>query len=132
MKRAMEETERRRQIQHEHNVKHGITPASIVKQIRDLTDRVRAMGDESAPKTAAQRAQEVQPASIAKKDLHTLISALEKEMKAAAQALEFEKAAALRDQLFELRGVLAEREMEDDLITAPAAKPTKEKSRNRR
>lgn len=132
MKRAMEETERRRQIQHEHNVQHGITPASIVKQIRDLTDRVRAMGDESAPKTASQRAQEVQPAALARKDLHTLITALEKEMKAAAQALEFEKAAALRDQLFELRGALAEREMEDDFIAQPATKPVKEKSRNRR
>jgi excinuclease ABC subunit B len=90
------------------------------------------MGDESTPKTASQRAQEVQPAALAKKDLHTLITALEKEMKAAAQALEFEKAAALRDQLFELRGALAEREMEDDFITQPAAKPVREKSRNRR
>lgn len=132
MKRAISETERRRAIQHAHNVEHGIEPASIVKQIRDLTDRVRIMGDDHGHKSASQRAEKLEPATLARNELHTLITELEKEMKAAAKALEFEKAAALRDQLFDLRGVLAQKEIEADMFGTPDAKPVKEKPRGRR
>lgn len=132
MKRAISETERRRSIQHAHNVEHGIEPASIVKQIRDLTDRVRIMGDDHAHKSASQRAEKLEPASLARNELHTLITELEKEMKAAAKALEFEKAAALRDQLFDLRGVLAQKEIEADMFGTPDVKPVREKPRGRR
>lgn len=111
MKRAIGETERRRAIQDAHNKKYGIEPASIVKQIRDLTDRLR-MGD-SSERGKTGIADDVDVATMAKKDLHKLIKELEKEMKAAAQALEFEKAAALRDQLFEIRGALASQRPED-------------------
>lgn len=111
MKRAIDETERRRAIQDAHNKKYGIEPASIVKQIRDLTDRLR-MGD-SSERGKTGIADDVDVATMAKKDLHKLIKELEKEMKAAAQALEFEKAAALRDQLFEIRGALASQRPED-------------------
>lgn len=111
MKRAIGETERRREIQDAHNKKYGIEPASIVKQIRDLTDRLR-MGD-STDRAKTGIADDVDVATMAKKDLHKLIKELEKEMKSAAQALEFEKAAALRDQLFEIRGALASQRPED-------------------
>lgn len=130
MKRAMGETERRRVIQDAYNKKHGIVPASIQKQIRDLTDRLRGMSDNSGDKSASAAAAKADPSSMAKSDLHKLITALEKEMKAAAQALEFEKAAALRDQLFELRGVLAGKEMEDELVSEPHKPTSKPASSN--
>ncbi len=113
MQRAIDETERRRQIQHAHNEAHGIIPASIVKQVRDLTDRVKAQLAEEegrAPEAPVDYSQ------LSRNALNKLIKGLEKEMKAAAQALEFEKAAALRDQLFELRGFMAEQEAVGDLV----------------
>jgi excinuclease ABC subunit B len=58
----------------------------------------------------------IQPELLPKDELHKLIKEIEKEMKSAAQKLEFEKAAALRDQLFELRGALAQKEFETDLL----------------
>jgi excinuclease ABC subunit B len=111
MQRALDETRRRREVQEAHNKKHGITPASIVKEIRDLTDRVRKMVEEDEA-----AAQSFDPAAIATDDLKTMITELEKAMKQAAQALEFEKAAALRDQVFDLRGMLAEKDPDSTLI----------------
>jgi len=108
MRRAIEETERRRAKQIAYNQAHGIEPASIVKEIRDLTDQVAA-------RTVAEEAGEYRPltpASLPKDELQRLILELEKQMQRAAEALEFEKAAALRDQIFELRAALVEK---DDL-----------------
>lgn len=96
MRRAIEETNRRRAIQEAYNRAHGIEPRSIVKAVRDLTDRVREM-------VAEEQGAPEQRWTMPKDELQRLIRALEKEMKRAAQALEFEKAAALRDQIFELR-----------------------------
>jgi excinuclease ABC subunit B len=103
MRRAIEETDRRREIQVQYNDEHGIVPATIVKEVRDLTDRVRAHA-------APDQAPGLTPASLPKEELARLIRELEKQMKRAAQDLEFEKAALLRDQIHELRAVLAERE----------------------
>lgn len=112
MQFAMDETNRRRAIQEQHNIEHNITPASIIKEVRDLTDRLRAMVDEDAADV-----EELHDLSdLSTSELHKMIKELEKEMKKAAQALEFEKAAALRDQLFELRGALAEKDTEADLL----------------
>jgi excinuclease ABC subunit B len=114
MRRAIEETERRRAIQAAHNEEHGIVPASIIKQVRDLTDRVRAMvADDSVP---AADGEALDLSKVSMSELHKMIKELEKEMKAAATALEFEKAAALRDQIFELRGALAEKDTEGTLL----------------
>jgi excinuclease ABC subunit B len=108
MRRAIDETERRRKVQVEYNEKHGIVPASIVKEVRDLTDRVRTAA-------AAQTKEEgVGLEKLPKDELARLIRELEKEMKAAAQDMEFEKAALLRDQIFELRTALAEKEGADE------------------
>jgi excinuclease ABC subunit B len=112
MRRAIDETNRRRAIQQQHNEDHHITPASIVKEVRDLTDRVKAMTDE----TQAAPGAGVSITDLPKDELNKLIKELEKEMKAAAQALEFEKAALIRDQIAELRGVLIDKEVEGSLL----------------
>jgi excinuclease ABC subunit B len=113
MRSAIDETERRRAIQHAHNVEHGITPQQIVKQVRDLTDRVRAsVVDEGL----AAQGGEIVLSALPKDELHRMIKDLETEMKAAAKALEFEKAALLRDQVLELKKVMADREPEGDLL----------------
>lgn len=107
MKRAIDETDRRRAIQAAHNTAHGIEPQQIVKQIRDLTDRVKALMSDDA---AEQEAKEADIYALPADKLAKMVRELESEMKKAAQGLEFEKAAALRDQIFELRGVLAEKQ----------------------
>jgi len=112
MRRALSETQRRRDIQQAYNEEHNITPASIVKEIRDLTDRVKTMVAEDSRASV----ESMDLSAVSTSDLHTMIKELEKEMKKAAQALEFEKAAALRDQVFELRGALAEKDTEGNLL----------------
>jgi excinuclease ABC subunit B len=107
MRRALDETERRRMIQVEFNKAHGIEPVSIIKAIRDLTDQV------VAEYTVAERKAEYQHFSLSempKNELSRLIKELEKQMRSAAEQLEFERAAALRDQIYELRQVMAEKE----------------------
>ncbi|MCK6577192.1 MAG: excinuclease ABC subunit UvrB [Anaerolineae bacterium] len=113
MKRAISETERRRAIQQAYNEQHGITPRTIVKQVRDLTDRLRgAIEPEVQQVTGGQ----LSLSALPKDELHRMIKALEQEMKSAAKALEFEKAALLRDQMIELKQALAEKAPEDALI----------------
>jgi excinuclease ABC subunit B len=107
MKVAIDETNRRREIQSRYNLENNIEPQGIVKSIRDLTDRVKIMAEAKATYTTddAQSAPVIDPSSLTREDLARLIKQIEKEMKDAAKALEFEKAAALRDQLVELRGL---------------------------
>lgn len=93
MQRAIDETNRRRELQTAHNEAHGIVPSSIVKEIRSLTQGLRT--DEGI---GAQRGT-IMPADAAER----LIDDLEEQMHAAAKNLEFEKAALLRDQILELR-----------------------------
>jgi excinuclease ABC subunit B len=100
MKRAIDETERRREKQLLYNQEHGIVPASIIKEVRDLTDRLKRAAEERAEYAVERR--------IPKEEMARLIKDLEKQMKEAAAQLEFEKAALLRDQIFDLR-----REMQD-------------------
>jgi excinuclease ABC subunit B len=110
MQAAIDETNRRRDIQLKHNKERGIEPKSIVKSIRDITERVKAMmGDDALDKVPA-GVKEIDMTTLPVDKLHKMIKELEAEMKRAAQALEFEKAAALRDQLFELRGALVEKQ----------------------
>jgi excinuclease ABC subunit B len=100
MRRAIDETDRRRAKQIAYNQEHGIEPRSIVKQVRDLTDRVRKVAEKGAPYVVSRE--------MPKDELARLIKELEKQMKAAAAELEFEKAAVLRDQIFELRQQMQE------------------------
>lgn len=106
MRKAIDETNRRRAKQIAYNKEHGIEPASIVKAVHDLTERLGVANTvtEGRAEYQADRAHRKLP----RHELQRLISELEKQMKEAARNLEFERAAVLRDQIFELRGVLAE------------------------
>ena len=98
MRRAMDETQRRREKQDAFNKAHGIVPRTIIKSVRDLLD-ISAQDDS---KTDAQRRGEIK--AMTKQQKAEQIARLEKQMKEAAKMLEFELAAALRDQIIELRG----------------------------
>ncbi|MEW5919295.1 MAG: UvrB/UvrC motif-containing protein [Gemmatimonadota bacterium] len=101
MRRCIEETNRRRIIQQEHNREHNITPTSVVKsadEVRFIT-RVADAREQRAMKVAERAAQ----AQYEAKDVDAAIAQLESDMRAAAKELDFEAAAQLRDQLFELR-----------------------------
>ena len=102
MRHAIDETNRRREIQRAHNSEHNILPKSIVKEVRGITDRVRQVAETKAPYVTA--------ADLPKDDLTRLVKDLEKQMLAAAKELEFEKAAMLRDQVTDLRKVLVDME----------------------
>jgi excinuclease ABC subunit B len=104
MSSAIEETNRRRKKQVDYNLAHGIEPVSIVKAVRDLTDQLTAKA--VAEPKAEYRTHAT--SRLNKSELQRVISELEKQMKEAARDLQFEKAAALRDQIYELRAVLAE------------------------
>jgi excinuclease ABC subunit B len=103
MKRAIDETNRRRAKQVAYNEAHGIEPVSIVKAVRDLTDQ---LGGRAQAEARGERP--VRPEMMPKGELKRLISELEAQMKEAAKNLEFEKAAVLRDEIFELRTILAD------------------------
>ncbi|MBI3738824.1 MAG: UvrB/UvrC motif-containing protein, partial [Chloroflexi bacterium] len=101
MKRALDETNRRRKIQTEHNLAQGIEPKSIIKEIHDLTARVHVAAEGKAEyKTGGLGA-------IEKSEGEKLINELERQMREAAKNWEFEKAAMLRDQILEIRSMLA-------------------------
>jgi excinuclease ABC subunit B len=94
MRKAIEETSRRRQVQEVYNKEHGITPQGIRKTIKDISERVQAVAETRTPYTVT---------SISKEEMLQLIKQLESQMKAAAKNLEFEKAAMIRDRIMELR-----------------------------
>ncbi len=103
MRFAISETVRRRAIQEAYNIEHGITPRGITKEIRDLTDRVKAVAAEKGLV-----AEDGVIADVPKEELTRMVKDLESQMKAAAKNFEFEKAALLRDQVVELRRLLIE------------------------
>ncbi|HXF85811.1 MAG TPA: excinuclease ABC subunit UvrB [Anaerolineales bacterium] len=106
MRRAIDETNRRRAKQLKYNEEHGIVPVSIQKAIHDLTEEVSL-------KTVAEMRGEYkvrEAGALPRKELQQIIADVEKQMKEAAKNLEFERAAALRDELFALKALLAEDE----------------------
>jgi excinuclease ABC subunit B len=105
MKRALDETNRRRAKQIKFNEENGIMPISIHKEIHELTEMMsaKAIGEAKAQyKTAAD--------GLPRGELRKIIDEVERHMKEAARNLEFERAAALRDELYELKNLLAEDE----------------------
>jgi excinuclease ABC subunit B len=102
MKRAIEETDRRREKQVAHNLAHGIEPVSIHKAIHDLTERMRV--DEAGPGYDANKGTGgFNLDNLPKDEAQALLLELEKQMTQLAKDLEFEKAAMLRDQILGLR-----------------------------
>jgi len=101
MKRAMEETERRRAKQLQFNAKRGITPTGIVKQVRDMLEGARDIPDLQEQLKAAQA--QARYESMSEKQLAKEIRQIEKQMLEHARNLEFEKAAEARDRLAELK-----------------------------
>ena len=100
MARAMGETERRRTKQVAHNLAHGITARSVVKQVRDLIDGVYSeKAGKEAEKLERDAMQRAQVEEMSEKDISREIKRLEKLMMEHARNLEFEKAARVRDQL---------------------------------
>lgn len=97
MDKAIRETERRRALQEEHNRKHGITPQTIQKRVRDVIEATKAA------ESKADYLTEVKGTKMTKKERTTLIERLEHEMKEAARNLQFERAAELRDAVLELK-----------------------------
>lgn len=96
MRRAIDETNRRRSIQQAYNEEHGITPTSIHKAVRDLISITK-----EATRTANKL--EKEPESMSPKELETLIAKIRRQMERAAADLDFETAAQLRDQMLELK-----------------------------
>ncbi|MDO8532707.1 MAG: excinuclease ABC subunit UvrB [Dehalococcoidia bacterium] len=117
MRKAIDETYRRRGLQQSYNEAHGITPQSIRKAIRDITDRVKTMVAEEKEKYTVTR-------ELPKEEMLRLVHDLERQMKDAAKQLEFEKAALLRDQIVDIRKL-----MEEDRALSLGAFGRKERAR---
>jgi excinuclease ABC subunit B len=104
MKRAIEETNRRRNLQHRYNEAHGITPESVKKDITDILGSIYEADYVTVPSLS-----EPEEERISLDRLPRLVRSLKKEMQAAAKRLDFEEAARLRDRIYHLEGTELER-----------------------
>ena len=100
MKKAIDETYRRRSIQDAYNKQHGIEPRSIQKEIHDITDSIKATSEN---KTGSRTMRQ----ELSREDMYRVVKDLEVQMKDSARNLQFEKAAQIRDEMYELRRLLA-------------------------
>ena len=105
MRRAIDETNRRRAIQVRYNEEHGIVPVGIKRDVRTLSDRIRAAAGEQLQ---GEPGGGIAIADLPRDEAVRMIKDLEAQMKRAAKELEYEKAAQLRDQIVELRRALVE------------------------
>lgn len=120
MKKAIDETERRREKQVAHNLAHGITPRSIQKQVRDLIDGVYS--EKASKEQEKQELQRAMVEDMSEKDISKRIKQLEKQMLEHARNLEFEKAARVRDQLALLKEQAFGAVVHDNVVPIDAAK----------
>ncbi|SFR03536.1 excinuclease ABC subunit UvrB [Desulfoscipio geothermicus] len=97
MRRAIDETERRRKLQQEFNMKHGITPQTVHKNVHEVIEATRVAEAPAVYDTGKKKGK------LTKKEIKQVLARLEKEMREAARRLEFEQAAQLRDAIIELR-----------------------------
>ncbi len=100
MARAIDETNRRRTLQDRYNRQHGIHPQSIQKEVHDITESIKGVADNRARYNVARQ-------EMSRTDMFRVVKDLETQMKEAAKNLQFEKAAQFRDEIFELRRLLA-------------------------
>ena len=116
MRRAIDETSRRRQVQQEYNQAHGIVPKTIIKPVKDLIELTlvaESSGeykvDVDATARAAAKKLQVPGKKMTKKESEALLKALMKEMQMASRSLEFERAAQLRDMIFEMEDAMGKK-----------------------
>lgn len=114
MKRAIDETDRRREVQEAYNQAHGITPQTIKKSVKNLIETTKVAEEPAEYKTKA-------GVKMSDNEKQELITTLEKEMREASRKLEFERAAKLRDMLVELKTSLPAKK--------EAGKPTRKKNK---
>ena len=100
MRRAIDETNRRRVIQDSYNQEHNIQPQSIQKEVHDITESIKGISENRARYHVARQ-------EMSRSDMFGVVKDLEGQMKEAAKNLQFEKAAQFRDEIFELRRLLA-------------------------
>jgi excinuclease ABC subunit B len=101
MRAAIEETDRRRQVQESYNQARGIEPRTIIKGIHDLNQRLRAVAQSTAMYTSEREARDL--SELGRREVEKLVAQLEADMRSAARELEFERAAALRDEVQQIR-----------------------------
>jgi len=100
MGRAISETYRRRGIQSAYNEEHGIQPQSIQKEVHDITEGIKAIAENRGRYNVVRE-------EMSRTDMFKVVKDMETQMKEAARELKFEKAAQFRDEIFELRRLLA-------------------------
>ena len=100
MQVAISETERRRSLQDQFNSDNGIEPQSIQKAVNDITEAIKLSSDDKASHVRVRE-------QMSTDDMFRVVKDLEVQMKEAARNLEFEKAAAVRDEMLDLRRILA-------------------------
>jgi excinuclease ABC subunit B len=100
MRKAIDETNRRRSIQGDHNKVHGIEPLSIQKEVHDITEGIKAIAESRTRYDVVRK-------EMSRSDMFKVVKDLEVQMKESARGLQFEKAAQFRDEIFELRRLLA-------------------------
>ena len=108
MKKAIDETYRRREIQSEYNKRNNIDPKSILKNIRDINEDIIDKISVKNYKNDAQNTEEINYSDLSQKQINILIKNLKKDMKEAAKTLEFEKAALIRDKISDLRNSISQ------------------------
>ena len=108
MQRAIDETDRRRNIQRAHNLEHGITPVGVVKSIEDIHLMTRVADARGEDRGEAPKPLRKHDKERTREELQALVGELETLMREAAIAMDFESAARLRDQLFEVRTTLGD------------------------
>ena len=116
MRAAIDETDRRREKQVAYNVERGITPETIMKEIRDIHEGLRRVAEQRA---------ELQLEGKEPEEIAAMMGRLEAQMKEAARNLEFERAAALRDEVLQLR------RLREELAAAPGSDPGRRLRRGR-
>ncbi len=127
MRRAMDETERRRRIQHAHNIEQGITPRSVQKAVREVIEATRPVTE-----VEVERAGGRSLADVSAREMPALIDKLRKEMREAAKQLDFERAAELRDALIELEARRDGRTPQGKPSGTPKARAAADARRSRR
>ena len=108
MKKAIDETDRRRKKQDDFNKANGIEPFTIIKAVHDITEQLSSASPMAAGRRADYRAGSKKVPSIPEAEIKRLIAEMEQQMREAAKNMEFEQAAVFRDQIIDLRNLLAD------------------------